>query len=435
MDVSLGRELAHIGLRLTQWVRSRTFSAPPLAWRALVLAASLVAALLFALGGLLPAALCFVVGLACGVPLLKWKQLQSGRGKPLVILARFRSENPAYENIATTHVHQIERRIHRNDLLDQAIDLRTENIPLTESQARRLMEKVHAVAVVSGSGLAVSDHARWEGWVLSSWPGQTARTQEHNRTEERRMVDIEDIVDVGEQDDLPADAEQELAMLTAEVFPATHAKATEAFLLVSAGAWTSSSWLSGELMDAADSMRDDLPMRARAVLELHRVSTELERSGDIHRAVATLQAIGEDVDHELIWDTCFMLMTYDSSYSTEQRLQIAERSVAANANYVPALTNVGLTLLRLGRQEEARQYLLAAHECADPHAPSNLDAMLAAHLFFAGGDQKDWLRWLGVYNRVRRHNKRGMRYHTELTRTDLRSKLPPEHFGQSPWSG
>lgn len=131
------RLVVRVVLVVLTWVRSRVFIAGPKTWSgalagAFIASLAALSATLF-LG--LPLAVLGVCVLATAVlvaPVWKWRSLRRPSALPKVVLARFRSENPAYEEVATVHVRQVERRLRRHKLLKHTIEIRVETIPLKE---------------------------------------------------------------------------------------------------------------------------------------------------------------------------------------------------------------------------------------------------------------------------------------------------------------
>lgn len=321
--------MVRTALAVTAWLRTRAFVASPVAWRLLGAGAFGGAVLLFVVAAWAPALLAAAVAAGSVQPLLTWRQLRVGSVKPMIAIARFANANPAYEEIATVHIQEVERRLHNNALLTRHSELRVIDVPLELAHAQRILRHCPITGVLSGKGLAVGDSARWEGWGLLRSPGSSFRSVKSTQSEPQ-IVDRQVGIDRAEETRLKPDAEVPVAGLTAEIFSADHAVSLEGLLLAHVAAWTAdANPASADLCAAAEQISAHLPLSARAQLVATRVRLQLEADGDIRKAVANLETLGDgDLPHWRIWDYCFTLMLEDmEGFSVRDRLQIGRAHV------------------------------------------------------------------------------------------------------------
>jgi hypothetical protein len=416
-------------LAVTAWLRTRVFVAPPFAWRLLGAGAFAAAVLLFVVAVWVPALLAAAVAAGSIQPLLTWRRLQTRSTRPAIVLARFANANPAYEEIATVHIQEVERRLRTNLLLARHSEIRVIDVPVELGHAYRVLRLCSATGVLSGKGLAVGGSVRWEGWALLRSPGSWFRSVGSSHSDPQ-IVDQEVGIDRAEETRLKPDAEVPASQLTAEKFSADHALVIEGLLLAHVAAWTAdSNPASEELRSAAEQF--DLPLSARAQLAATRVRLQLEKDGDIRKAVADLEALGDgDLPHCRIWDYCFTLMLHDTvGFSATDRLRVAERGVKASPDHALALANLGATLLVFGRRKEARTPLMKALDLSSGDDPSHFYPAVMANSFAAGGNQEDWLRWRQHFRHVLRRDRPGLRLQLALAKKDLRNDAPPSNFG------
>ncbi len=423
------------GLIAAGWLRTRVFSLSPRAWHALLAIAILLfsaAVALWRMGDvpLIVVAVMALIVAGVTLPTWRWIRLRQLRNSPAVVLARFRGTNPAYQEIATVHVREVERRLRRNPVLLEAVEIHLEHAPLSETHARRLMRHADGVvAVVSGSGLVVSDHARWEGWVLTLWPILTYRTLRHEETGEQKVVDEQISVEEFERTELPVDAETPTVSLTSEIFSAAHAAAVEATLLVCARAWNSDEQLSGRLLQEASLLAEHMPLEIRATYETSRIAEEHE--DDVRAAAGELESVGDStVPHHFLFNACFTVMAqYPEFFEHSDRLRVLRKALRLAPDDVPANTNAGLTLFWMGRHDDARHHLGRAYDLRRGNEPSNLEPMLVAHLFRVGGSTDDWDRWLKRFDALDVRHRPGVLAQIEVFADELVQGRPPAHFG------
>lgn len=322
---------------------------PPRAWYAVVAVAALAGVGIGYLGvgpswlGLLVAAPAAVAAAPASI----WMRARRSGGQPIVFIARFADENPEHSSIAAVHLSQFERRLRRSELLMSSFDIRYIKAPLKEGHARRLTEWTASPAVISGSGLLVDAHVRWEGWMLLRWP-QMTMMMDRDQTGTAMLDSFRSGLSAVERSATSSDREFPTRKMTADVFSAEHAQSVEAVLLVLASA-------SGLLDEAAerdalaqaDAMRDWLPVQAHAVLEIGKAIQTHRETGDILKAARQLEAAGDaGVDHIYLWNSCVALWTLaeQEDLSTgADRVRVAEKAlrVAPNDFFAQAAAGYG----------------------------------------------------------------------------------------------
>jgi hypothetical protein len=423
--------IVRIGLLLTVWLRTRVYSAPPPVWPALGVAAFTLAVLCFLFGAPEPGVIAAAGAAGTIQPVLAWRRLRIAPQRPAIALARFANENSAYEEIATVHVREVERRLRKNDLLDASVDLRIIGVPVQLNHAERILRYCPLIGVLSGTGLAVGGSVRWEGWALLRHVGSYFRSVAP-RGGEARIIDREVVLEAPEQTSLPVDAQVPASSLTAEVFSANHARALEAIVMAQVALWTSDASPSCEpLRSAAEAMAADLPLSMRADLVRDRIRVELKQGLNVEEAVARLEHLAEGpVPHWGIWDYAFTLMLERPDlYSASDRLRVAEKNAKESPNHALAQANVGATLLVLEQRARAVAPLATAAELSSGDEPANFFPSLMANLFRAGGSEEDWWRWQSLYRRVRRRDRPGLLAQLQLTKRNLADPTPPPGFG------
>jgi hypothetical protein len=407
------------------------YSAPPPVWPALGVTAFTLAVLCFLFGA--PEAGVIAAAAAAGTiqPVLAWRRLRLAPQRPTIALARFANENSAYEEIATVHVREVERRLRRNDLLDASADLRIIGVPVRLNHAERILRYCPLIGVLSGTGLAVGGSVRWEGWALLRQAGSYFRSVAP-RGGEARIIDREVVLEAPEQTSLPVDGGVPASSLTAEVFSANHARALEAIVMTQVALWTPDASPSCEpLRSAAEAMAADLPLSTRADLVRDRIRVELKQGLKVEEAVARLEQLADGpVPHWALWDYAFTLMLeHPDLYSASDRLRVAEKNAKESPDHALAQANVGATLLVLGRRAGAVTPLATAAELSSGDEPANFFPAVMANLFRAGGTEEDWWRWQFLYRRVRKRDRPGLLGQLQLTKQNLADPTPPPGFG------
>jgi hypothetical protein len=417
-------------LATSAWLRTRVFVVPPVGWR-------LLGGIAFGLSVLFvvaawPAALLAAAAAAGSIqPVLTWRRLQASSTKPTIVLARFANSNPAYEEIATVHIQEVERRLRRNSLLTANAEIRVIDVPVELDHAYRLLRHCPISGVLSGRGLAVGESVRWEGWALLRSPGSWFRSVQSSGRDPW-IIDRQVGIDKAEEMRLKSDAEVPTSKLTSEIFSAEHALALEGLLLAHVAAWTAdANPASEDLCSAAEGTGANLPLSAQAQLAATRVRLRLAQDGDVRKAVADLKTLGDGgLSHWRIWDYCFTLMLEDmEGFSAADRLRVAERGVGASPDHALALANLGATLLVLNRREEARAPLAKALELSSGDDPAHFYPAVMSNAFAAGGNRDDWLRWKRNFRRVLRRDRPGLLAQLRLTKGDLRGDALPGNFG------
>ena len=334
-------------------------------------------------------------------PLVMWRRIRAQPTKPAIVLARFSNANPAYEEIATIHIQEVERRLRNNLLLSRHFEIRLIHVPLNLDQANRIMRYPHVTGVLSGKGLAVANSIRWEGWALLRSPGAWFRSVE-SKGGNPRVVDLQIGIDKAEQTRLKIDAEVPASSLTSEVFSADHAITIEGLLLAHFSNWIADAEPAAvELRAAAEGFGSDLPVSAQALLAATRIRLQIAQDGDFRKAVAELEQLGNDgMQHWRIWDYCFTLMLeHPEDFSAEDRLRVAEKGVLASPKHALAQANLGATLLVLDRRQEARSPLSLALELAVGDEPAHFYPAVMTNSFMAGGNQDDWQAGETIFSR------------------------------------
>ena len=230
--------------------------------------------------------------------LWRWRRMRARTVRPRVVLARFRSENPPFDEIANDHVKQIERRLRRNEALMRSVDLLVETVPMNEGQARRVMERSAVIAIASGSALVVAGNARWEGWVLVRWPSVKGRMTVAERTGQTWICDEEFDVMEPEHSPLPVDAQQDIGMITADLFDASHAHAVEAILRLAGAEWSGDD-LGAVVEEFNDRIEWPVAVSARFAIIGARLASE--QNGDLLAAAEMLETAGSHADHPSLW--------------------------------------------------------------------------------------------------------------------------------------
>jgi tetratricopeptide (TPR) repeat protein len=305
---------------------------PPHAWYAIVAVAALAAVGIGCLGvgpwwlGLLMAA----PGAVAAAPAAIWMRARRSGGQPIVFIARFADENPDHSSIAAVHLSQFERRLRRNELLMSSFDIRYIKAPLKEGHARRLIEWTASPAVISGSGLLVDAHVRWEGWMLLRWPQMTGML-DRDQTGRAVLDSFRSRLSVVEKSATSPDREFPTRKMTADVFSAEHAQSVEGVLLVLASASALDEAAEREALAQADAMRDSLPVQAHAVLEIGKAVQTRQETGDILKAARQLEAAGDaGVDHIYLWNSSAALWTLaeQEDLSTgADRVRVSEKAL------------------------------------------------------------------------------------------------------------
>lgn len=426
--------VARGALAITAWLRTRVFVASPTAWRVVGAGAFGMAVLLFVLEAWAPALVGAAIAAGCIQPLLTWRHLQARPTKLAIVLARFANENPAYEELATVHIHEVERRLRSNPLLARDLEVRVVDVPVELGHAHRILRHCPVSGVLSGKGLTVGGSVRWDGWALLRSPGGWFRSVT-SPDSDPWIVDRQVGIDKAEEVRVRPDAEVPTSKLTAEIFSADHALALEGLLLAHVAAWTADADpASVELRAAAEQMDAHLPLSARAQLAATAIRLQLEANGDIRRAVGDLEALGDgDLRHWRIWDYCFTLMLQNlEAFSAADRLRVARKGVAASPEHALALANLGATLLVLERRQEARSPLAKALTLSAGDEPAHFYPAVMTNSFMAGDDRDDWKRWRRHFQRVLKRDRQGLLAPLGITRWNLRKAVPPRGFGSWP---
>lgn len=413
------------------WLRTRALVAPPIAWRLLTTAAFGLATFLFVVEAWVPGVLTASVAAGSIQPLVMWRRIRARPTKPAIVLARFSNANPAYEEIATVHIQEVERRLRNNSLLSRHCDIRLIHVPLGLDQANRILRYPHITGVLSGKGLVVANAVRWEGWALLRSPGAWFRSVK-SKGRDPWIIDRQSGIDRAEQTRLKVDAEVPASSLTAEAFSADHAIAIEGLLLAHFSSWIADADpASGELRAAAEAVGPDLPVAAQALLAATRIRLQIARDGDFRKAVSDLEQLGDGgLEHWRMWDYCFTLMLeHPEDFSPDDRLHVAEKGARASPGHALAQANLGATLLVLGRRDDARAPLSTALGLAVGDEPSHFFPAVMTNSFMAGGDRDDWQTWRDHLLKVRRRDRRGLLAQLDLSRRDVIRNNPPGHFG------
>jgi len=426
--------IARVALAITAWLRTRAFVAPPAAWRLLCGCAFGLTVALFLVSAWIPAVTAAAVAAGTIQPLFSWRRLRAISAQPAIALARFSNANPAYEDIATVHIQEVERRLRNNALLANHSEIRILEFPVTVRQARRILRLSPITGVLSGKGLAVGGSVRWEGWGLLRSPGGWFRSVTSS-DRAPRIIDREVGIDRPEETNLKPDTEVPASKLTAEIFSADHALALEGILLAHVAAWTADAIpASAKLRSEAEQLSAHLPLSVSAQLAATRVRLQLVADGDLQRAIGQLESLGDgELPHWRIWDYCFTLMLEDMErFSARDRLRVVEKGARASPEHALALANLGATLLVFERRAEARDPLSSALDRSSGDAPAHFYPAVMANSFMAGGDQDDWHRWRRHFRRVLKRDRPGLRAQLGLTNRSVKTVRPPSNFGSWP---
>lgn len=356
--------VARNALRALAWLRQRPYVLPPRAWYGIGGASVLVASLLglgvgagpwwLSLVALAPAA-------AAAGPSVAWVAARRSKGKPVVFIARFVDENPEHSSIAAVHLKEVARRLRRNDLLMSAFDVRYIKVPVKEGHARRLLKWTTAPAVVSGSGLLVDSHVRWEGWLLLRWP----QTEGWSEGEDAGLLhDVRFHLSRVRRSTTRSDTEFPTRRMTTDVFPAEHVRSVEATLLVLAASLAASNEQEERALKEANGMRDLLPVEARAVLEIGKATKLFRDSNDIVAAARQLEAAGDaGADHIYLWNSCAALWTKAEQRDQgdgRDRVRVATRGIAVAPDDFHAQMAAACGSMAAGNAEEAVPYFESA---------------------------------------------------------------------------
>ncbi len=148
------------------WILRRPFVLSRRGW-----AVALSISLVVAAGGwlLLPwlaaAGLSLVVTVCAGV-LVHWAWLCHD-SNPVVFVSLFKGRSPQGRDVAETHLGALItflKERNREDNLDEVV-VRRIAVPLSKSQADRLLRASEALMVIRGTGDAAADISRWEWWA------------------------------------------------------------------------------------------------------------------------------------------------------------------------------------------------------------------------------------------------------------------------------
>lgn len=300
------------------------------------------------------------VGAVGLLPLNAWRRARRSDGRGVVLIARFANENPEYGSIATVHLKEIERRLANNDVLRKAFDLRFLNAPLSESHAQRLLAHTDVVTVISGSGLLVDGHARWDGWVLQRWP-QVSGVTIPNEGGEGFIGFVEAHLSAIQRAATRTDAEYPVRKLTADFFSAEHADDIEGVLLVAAAAFAQNEADEVAALGAAEAVRGRLPLGAAAVFEIGLAMRTLRETGDAAAAARALEAAGDaGASHIYLWNSCLALWTraeQQNSSNGEDRVRVANKGLAVAPNDFFAQAGLGYGYMAQGRPKDAVPHL------------------------------------------------------------------------------
>jgi len=349
-------------LKAVAWVRQRPFMLSPLGWLGLTLGV-LVLAGVTALAGPVPwwgsCALAASAGLGF-FPLWAWARASRSDGRKLVFVARFADENPEHSSIATVHLREVERRLLNNPLLQRSFDFRFLKAPLKEGHAQRLLRHTPAVTVISGSGLLVDGHARWEGWVLQRWP-QTTGMLEPDESGGGLVSMFSTQLSAAQRSKTRTDAEYPVRRLTTDIFSAEHAEDIEGVLLVAAAAFSHSDADEALALTEADAMGSALPLPARAVLEIGKAMRTVVQTGDSAAAARQLEAAGDGgANHIYLWNTCVAFWTRAEQQGLsegEDRVRAAEKGLAVAPDDFYAQVGAGYGYMVLERPTDAVPHL------------------------------------------------------------------------------
>ncbi len=333
----------------TQWCASVGIVAA-----ATVIAAGLLSAPWWVLASLA------AVGAVGLLSLHAWHRARRSDGRGVVFIARFDNENPEYGSIATVHLKEIERRLANNEVLRKTFDLRFLNAPLKESHAQRLLAHTEVVTVISGSGLLVDGHARWDGWVLQRWP-QVSGVTIPNERGDGFIGFVETHLSAIQRATTRTDAEYPVRKLTADLFSAEHADDIEGVLLVAAAAFAQNEPDELAALGAAEAMRGQLPPEAAAVFEIGNAMRALRETGDAAAAARALEAAGDaGANHIYLWNSCLVLWTRAEQQNTsngEDRVRVANKGLAVAPGDFFAQTGLAYGYMAQDRPEEGVPHL------------------------------------------------------------------------------
>jgi len=426
--------LLRAAIRGAGWIRERTFVLAPGAWYAAALLSLAGGAAGWLLGLPWLGAVLGCFGAVALLPSLAWVR---ARRRPVeqsvvVFLARFHDENPEHSTIATVHLHEVERRLRRNDLLGKHLDLRLLKAPVTERQARRLLRYTYAQAVISGSGLLVDAHVRWEGWMLLRWP-QTTSSWGYDAASQSFVEDVIGHFSAVERSSMPSDTEFAARRMTMDLFSAEHARAIEGVLLIAVAAMGLG--VADKALAQADEMRDALPLQALAVLEIGHAMSCLDRTDDPAQAARQLEAAGDaGVDHIYLWNSCGSLWTWAERVGADSsnRARVGEKAQRIAPNDFYANSTTGIAYMALEQPQEAVPHLERALE----HVPLGVDpsllieAMIEA-LWKTGRREDAQALQLGRYGALPRRARRAVLRELGLTEAEYLAKAqaPPPPGG------
>lgn len=411
-----------------------TYSLSPRLWRLIMVVALLGLCAEFLVGS----RLLIIVGTVSTVfvvlePTRRWRRIRRrwDSEKPRILVARFASENSAYDDVADIHVRQIERRIAQNALLTNALEIVVETAPLRETDSERVFRHSRVVGIVSGRGLRVSDSVRWDGWVAVRWPSVVGR----------RTMDSDGDVDVADEEiaisaptiePLPSDGSASTGALTADRFSAAHARAIEALLMLVAAEWGR---LDLAVVLAKGEGITNLPVPLRAKLEAARTKATVFEGAPPVEAGLKLEELGlTGLDHRHVWEACqsiFMRVAGEDPTAHRGMLRTAERGIAADPTSLISQANAGFASHTNGDEARAKKAFITALDLAAPDAPGNVVPAMLVQLFWLGDDESDWARWRLRYRRLQREDKPGVRRQLGISRMDTRRSRPPTDFGAS----
>jgi tetratricopeptide (TPR) repeat protein len=259
------------------------------------------------------------------VALVAWRRLLRVGSRPVVFVAEFTPETPGAWEASLNHHRALLERL-RGGALNDLVELRAIQAPLTEREADRLVEAVGARGVIYGRVQASGSAATYRGSLTAprSWAG----SEPEDHVAESQRMDVR----ASQTHASPADMKRPLEELVDERFEAHHVDTLEGTLLVR---------LAEEQLADGDFAAADVTseaaahhraaLSAEAVAHLVVVQARLRHHESLRDALLELEREGErDADHPTLWALlavlAFFVHNQDELPATDF-LRLAERAV------------------------------------------------------------------------------------------------------------
>ena len=157
-------QVSRLVWRLALWVGRRPFLARPRTWLlAALLATACSGIILISASGLWSLSILLaVIAIGCCAVFVAWTYLRRKSPYPLVFVSLFDVDTPPEQTAAAAHLRAMVRFLEEKFTGDRTVTVRVVRVPLSRTNAERLLQGSGALAVVHGRVSAVADVARWE---------------------------------------------------------------------------------------------------------------------------------------------------------------------------------------------------------------------------------------------------------------------------------